>query len=74
MERLNECSGRSEPFEKDECVGDDNPVERYAAERQEGRYDDERNAGDGDGPTAANHISIVAGLQSARSLRSRSFI
>jgi len=58
--RFNECSVRNEPLEKDERIRDDNPVERHAAERQKSRYDDERNAGDGNGPTTASHLSIVA--------------
>src|SRR4051812_24595210 len=58
-ERLDEGSGRSEPVEQDECRRNNNPVERYGAERQDRSYKDERDAGDGNRLTAASHLSIV---------------
>ena len=64
----NECSGRGEPVDKDERRRDNKPVEGHAAERQQSCYNDERDAGDGNCLAGLSHFSIVARVQSARSV------
>ena len=59
-ERLNKAARRSGPVEKDERRRDNNPIKGRAAERQETRYNDERDAGDRNWSTAASHAPIVA--------------
>jgi hypothetical protein len=65
-ERLQERSGGSERLEEDERRRDDDPVKGDAAERQENRDNDKRDAGDGDSPARTGYVTIVCGFDKAR--------